>query len=72
MITLSDENLSRLEAVQDKFGVAKSSQIQGLIAKYLEMDFPGAIQAAQNLQETRRLAKTGLFAQDAGGARVTV
>jgi metal-responsive CopG/Arc/MetJ family transcriptional regulator len=39
MITLSDENLSRLEAVYDKFGVSKSAQIQSLIAKYLEAEF---------------------------------
>jgi len=39
MITLSDENLSRLEAVYTKFGVSKSAQIQSLIAKYLETEY---------------------------------
>lgn len=39
MITLSDENLSRLEKVNKKFGVSKSAQIQSLIAKYLENEY---------------------------------
>lgn len=39
MITLSNENLSRLEAVYEKFGVSKSAQIQSLIAKYLESEY---------------------------------
>ena len=39
MITLSDENLNRLEAVNRKFGVSKSAQIQSLIAKYLENEY---------------------------------
>lgn len=39
MITLSDENLSRLEAVYKKFGVSKSAQIQSLLAKYLESEY---------------------------------
>jgi len=39
MITVSDENLRRLEWVYKKFGVTKSSQIQSLIAKYLENEY---------------------------------
>ncbi len=39
MITLSDENLSRLEAINNKFGISKSAQIQSLIAKYLETEY---------------------------------
>lgn len=39
MITLSDENLRRVEWVQKKFGVSKSSQIQSLIAKHLESEY---------------------------------
>lgn len=39
MITLSDENLNRLETVYKKFGVSKSAQIQSLIAKYLETEY---------------------------------
>lgn len=39
MITLSNENLKRLEKVYEKFGVSKSAQIQSLIAKYLEVEY---------------------------------
>lgn len=39
MITVSDENLRRLEAVNKKFGVSKSAQIQSLVAKYLEKEY---------------------------------
>ena len=39
MVTLSDENLDRLERVNDKFGISKSSQIQSLIAKFLEVEY---------------------------------
>ena len=39
MITLSDEALNRLEAINDRFGISKSMQIQTLILKYTEMEF---------------------------------
>lgn len=39
MITLSNENLSRLEMVCAKFGISKSAQIQSLIAKYIEVEY---------------------------------
>jgi metal-responsive CopG/Arc/MetJ family transcriptional regulator len=39
MITISDENLKMLEKVHERSGVSKSSQIQALIAKYLEKDY---------------------------------
>lgn len=39
MISLSDEILSRLEAVNRKYGINKSAQIQGLIIKYLDAEY---------------------------------
>lgn len=39
MITVSDENMRRLELVREKYGISKSSQIQSLIAKYLAKEY---------------------------------
>jgi len=39
-VSLSDENLDRLNKVHNTFGVTKSAQIQSLIAKYLDKEFP--------------------------------
>lgn len=38
-ITLSNENLDRLEAVYLKYGVSKSTQINSLIIKHLKEEF---------------------------------
>lgn len=38
-ITISDENLTRLEYIYSKYGLNKSTQIQSLIAKYLEIEY---------------------------------
>lgn len=39
MITVSDENMKRLEMVREKYGISKSSQIQSLIAKHLAKEY---------------------------------
>lgn len=39
MITVSDENMKRLEIVRERYGISKSSQIQSLIAKYLAKEY---------------------------------
>jgi metal-responsive CopG/Arc/MetJ family transcriptional regulator len=39
MITVSDQNLEKLEAVKQKTGMSKSAQIQSLIAKYLASEY---------------------------------
>lgn len=38
-ITISDENLFCLEFIYSKYGINKSTQIQSLIAKYLETEY---------------------------------
>jgi hypothetical protein len=50
MITVSNENLRRLESVNNKFGVSKSAQIQSLIAKYLESEY-GKIEKGEGNRE---------------------
>jgi hypothetical protein len=51
MITVSDENLSRLEKVRRKFGITKSAQIQSLIAKYLESEYGQIGEGGNNEQK---------------------
>lgn len=38
-VTISDENLIRLEYIYGKYGLSKSTQIQSLITKYLETEY---------------------------------
>lgn len=39
MITVTDENLRRLEWISNEHGINKSAQIQTLIMKYLETEY---------------------------------
>lgn len=41
MITLTAENVKRLEHVNDTLGISKSTQIQVLVNKYLEKEYGG-------------------------------
>lgn len=45
-ISVSDENLKKMEAVYEKYGFNKSMQIQTLIHKYLETEY-GAIEVRE-------------------------
>jgi len=53
MITVSDENLRRLEAVNQKYGMSKSVQIQGLIIKYHEAEY-GQIEKEGNVESGQK------------------
>jgi len=64
VLSLKPEVVERLEVVKSEFGVGKSAQIQGLIIKHLESEFPGM----GKILEARRSGLKPLFSEKGGSA----
>lgn len=54
-ITLSDEMLDRLEYVNEKYGISKTSQIQNLIIKYLDVEYGNTSRSKMLSQDSKEV-----------------